>query len=117
MAVPTATVTARPPDSETNPRPDRCDLFSSETRVMRKRRLTFERKAQKLQADDRVLRRGRQNRSAMMTSRLQESFQNSERLLLLLGGAIFDDAMKFLDQDAGVRLLSFEFEEYRRRNT
>src|SRR3984885_7744919 len=60
---------------------------------------------------------GGQNGSARMASRFQEALQNSKRLLLLLGGAIFDDAMKFLDQDARVCFLSFEFEEYRGRNT
>jgi hypothetical protein len=104
-------------NSETIPRQDYCDFFSNETMVMRKRRLTFERKAEKLQADDRVIRRVSQNGSAGMASRIQEALQNSKRLLLLLGGAIFDDAMKFLDQDARVCFLSFEFEEYRGRNT
>jgi len=52
-----------------------------------------------------------------MASRLQEPLQNSKRLLLLPGRAIFEDAMKFLDQDAGICFLTFEFEKFRRRNT
>jgi hypothetical protein len=52
-----------------------------------------------------------------MASWFKEALQDPKRLLLLLGGAIFDDAMKFLDQDASVGFLSFEVEEYRRRNT
>jgi len=38
----------RADNSEAIPKPDLCDVFSSETRVMRKRCLTVEPKAQKL---------------------------------------------------------------------
>jgi hypothetical protein len=55
--------------------------------------------------------------SVRMASRFQEALQNPKRQLLFFGGAIFDDAMKFLNQDARIGFLSFEFEEYLRRNT
>ncbi len=49
-----------------------------------------------------------------MASWFKKALQNPKRLLMLFGGAIFDDAMKLLDQDSGVGFLSFEIKEYRR---
>ena len=46
-----------------------------------------------------------------MGSWFEQAFQNPKRLLLLFSGAIFDDAMEFLDQDSRICFLSFEFEK------
>ncbi len=54
--------------------------------------------------------------STRRASWFKEALQNPQGLLLLFGSAIFDDSMKFLDQDARVCFLSFKFEKYRRRN-
>ena len=49
-----------------------------------------------------------------MASWFKKALQNSKRLLLLFSGAIFDDPVKFLDQDARIGFLSFEIKKYGR---